>query len=62
MLQGENAIGAGTTLLGNGDLLDISGGGAVVEVSGTGSLLDNTGEFVVGDSGLGGLSIELVRR
>ena len=33
-------------------------GASAVTVTGTGSLLDNTGEFVVGDAGLGGLSIE----
>ena len=36
VLDGENEIGSGTSLIGNGDVLAISGGSAVVVVSGIG--------------------------
>ncbi len=40
------------------DLASVSGGSGTVNVSGTKSLLANIGRFVIGDQGLGGLSIQ----
>jgi collagen type I/II/III/V/XI/XXIV/XXVII alpha len=39
------------------DITQASGGAGGVHVTGSGSLLNNTGEFIVGDAGLGGLVI-----
>ena len=52
------AITGGSTLALGFDVGTQAGASGVVTVSGTGSLLDNTGEFIVGDGGLGSLSIE----
>ena len=61
LVESQATVTVGTTAINSAQGLDIaktSGGSGDAVVSGTKSLLSNTGEFVVGDGGLGGLSIQ----